>query len=208
MEQIENYGFEDYSNTGGEEIPIDEDTTGYLHAFDWDNDVGNELTCYVMHDDKCFEVEYRCQDLTREGYYSSCSQQQQDALISFVKAFRFHEPAAEGNVFLRVIHNLGVGGCIVFGVAILIFIGMPVAMAVGGMMGSGEEEEDPAKAGQPLRSSDLHEEMNRERKQHGETELPSINTVQGTSTNTLARRDKSWKSVPDFFIQLIRGRRE
>ena len=205
--EIEFYGFDDYSNTGGEKFQIDDETKANLFLYDWDHDIDNSMNCYVMHGDKCYDVTYQYQDKTRKEYYNSCTKHQQDELMEFITGFQYHAPpAASGNVFARTIRGLGVSGCVVFGLAILIFVGMPVAMAIGGVMGSGEE--DNAKAGQPLRSSDLHEQMNRERREKGEAELPSINTVQGTSTNNLARRDHSWSSVPDFFVKLVRGNKK
>ena len=35
----------------------------------------------------------------------------------------------------------------------------------------------------------------------------SINPSMGLSSNTLCRKDKSWGSVPDFFIKLFRGKK-
>jgi hypothetical protein len=55
-----------------------------------------------------------------------------------------------------------------------------------------------------ISSKDLHDSMNRERAAKGESSMPSINTVQGISSNNLARRDHSWSSVPDFFIKMFR----
>ena len=237
--EVEYYGFEDYSSSGGEEFEIDGDTTAYLHVFDWDHSVDNSLNCYVMRDGMCYEVSYRCRDKTKsrsgEAYYSSCSPGQQKELMAFIRSFEFHDPAPlEGNVFVRLFRSLGVGGCVVFGAAILIFVGMPVAMGLGGLSGGRKagaagDAEGAGTAGEgtggdtgsgtagaagaagdpgedrPIRSSDLHAEMNRERERRGEESLPSINTVQGTSTNTLARRDHSWSSVPDFFVKLARS---
>ena len=55
-------------------------------------------------------------------------------------------------------------------------------------------------------SKDLHEKLNEERKAEGKYSIPAINSGQ-TSTNTYARKDKSWNSVPDFFYKLIKGRK-
>lgn len=54
-------------------------------------------------------------------------------------------------------------------------------------------------------SRKLHEEMNQERKQEGQNSVQAINTIGGVSTNNLARKDKSWNSVPDFFIKMVKG---
>lgn len=59
-----------------------------------------------------------------------------------------------------------------------------------------------------ITSKDLHEQMNRENAKDGKTTIPAINATMGTSTNNLARRDKSWNSVPDFFAQMIKGRKD
>ena len=50
-----------------------------------------------------------------------------------------------------------------------------------------------------VNSSKLHEEVNRELKEKGKSSIEAINTIGGVSTNNLARKDKSWNSVPDFF---------
>ena len=54
-------------------------------------------------------------------------------------------------------------------------------------------------------SKDLHEKLNEERKAEGKYSIPAINSGQ-TSTNTYARKDKSWSSVPDFFYKMIKGK--
>ena len=58
-----------------------------------------------------------------------------------------------------------------------------------------------------INSSKLHEEVNQELKQKGKSSIEAINTIGGVSTNNLARKDKSWNSVPDFFYKLIKGRK-
>ena len=58
-----------------------------------------------------------------------------------------------------------------------------------------------------ISSSKLHEEVNQELKQKGKSSIEAINTIGGVSTNNLARKDKSWNSVPDFFYKLIKGRK-
>ena len=49
----------------------------------------------------------------------------------------------------------------------------------------------------------LGEEVDKER---GE-KLPRVNALNG-SANTYARRDKSWSSLPDFVVKLIKGWRK
>ena len=56
-----------------------------------------------------------------------------------------------------------------------------------------------------ISSEYLHEKVNEERKREGKTTVQAINTIGGTSTNNLARKDKSWSSVPDFFIKMCKG---
>ena len=53
-------------------------------------------------------------------------------------------------------------------------------------------------------SRNLHEEWTKERENQGLKKMPAINNASGTSTGNLARMDKSWKSAPDFFRQMIR----
>ena len=57
-----------------------------------------------------------------------------------------------------------------------------------------------------ITSSSLHKEVNEERKRAGKESIPAINNFGGTSTNNLARKDKSWSSVPDFFAKLAKGK--
>ena len=45
-----------------------------------------------------------------------------------------------------------------------------------------------------------------ERKRHGKSGIEAINTYGGVSTNNLARKDKSWNSVPDFFIKMKKNK--
>ena len=52
-------------------------------------------------------------------------------------------------------------------------------------------------------SKSLTEEMNEERIRQGKDELPEINPLRG-GTSTLARKDKSWSSVPDFLQRFSR----
>ena len=59
-----------------------------------------------------------------------------------------------------------------------------------------------------LSSSNLHEEWNEERAKKGLKEMPAINPKGAGSTNTYCQSDKSWKSAPDFFKQMIKGGKE
>ena len=58
-----------------------------------------------------------------------------------------------------------------------------------------------------LSSQNLHAELNEERIEKGLNEIPAVNGVKG-STNTYCRMDKSWKSAPDFFKQMIKNKNE
>lgn len=55
-----------------------------------------------------------------------------------------------------------------------------------------------------LSSSNLHEEWNEERREKGLKEMPAVNPKGAGSTSTYGRMDKSWKSAPDFFRQMIK----
>ena len=52
-------------------------------------------------------------------------------------------------------------------------------------------------------SASLTKEMNEERVMEGKESLPEVNPMRG-DTSTIARKDKSWKSVPDFFAKLFK----
>ena len=47
------------------------------------------------------------------------------------------------------------------------------------------------------------QEDKEERALKGKPPLPAINPLRG-GTSTIARKDKSWKSVPDFFAKLLK----
>ena len=184
--------------------PIDEtilkegDTNVGVYREDWSHEYGNGLYFTIYHGDESYLVEYVCQRTDKRKYYDSCSEEQEDEIVSFIKTFDYHRPANEdvGNAFQRLYANFGVGGIVVLGLTILIFIGFPIAFAIGSLSGG--------KGDKVISSKDLHEDMNRERAAKGEDNIPAINTVQGASTSNLARRDHSWSSVPDFFIKMFR----
>ena len=54
-----------------------------------------------------------------------------------------------------------------------------------------------------INSSTIQNELNEDRKRKGLHELPPVNPING-GTSTLARKDKSWNSVPDFFRKLFK----
>ena len=45
----------------------------------------------------------------------------------------------------------------------------------------------------------LHEEFNEERKRDGLFSMPPSNGI-----SRIARKDKSWSSIPDFFLKLMK----
>ena len=181
-------------------INVDPSTEVEINTYDWNTDDSNELYCMIQHDGESYVVEYKCKQKNKENYYSSCSKEQQSDILAFIKTFDYHRPVqAGGNIFSRLHHNYGTGGCIVLLLTLLIFISLPIAIGISSAIGSKGGDDDAV-----ISSRDLHESMNRERKAKGESSLPSINNVQGISSNNLARRDHSWSSVPDFFIKLFR----
>ena len=55
-----------------------------------------------------------------------------------------------------------------------------------------------------ITSNSLRNEMNAERRSMGLEDMPEINNTCCISTGNLARKDKSFSSVPDFFIKLFK----
>jgi len=193
------YGLGESDNYPIDETVLEEgDTVVGVYRQDWDHEYGNGLYFTIYHGDESYLVEYVCQRTDKVKYYDSCSKEQEDAMISFIKTFDYHRPANEdaGNAFQRLYANFGLGGIVVLLLTVLFFIGFPIAFAIGSLTGS--------KSDKVISSKALHAEMNRERATKGEESIPAINAVQGASTNNLARRDHSWSSVPDFFIKLFR----
>ena len=50
----------------------------------------------------------------------------------------------------------------------------------------------------------LHSEVNKDLKKEGKPTISAINTYGGVSTNNLARKDKSWSNVPNFFVKMFK----
>ena len=185
-----------------ETFSIDEDTTGGITRYDWDHGYDNSMDFTVFHGDETYTVQYQCQETDKNNYYDSCSKKQEEEIMAFVETFDYHRPdGMDLNVFQRLYRNLGVGGLIVLALALLFFVGVPIVLAISGVTMHDSNKDD---ADRVISSKDLHASMNREREASGDASLPSINTVAGVSTNSLARKDKSWSSVPDFFIKMIR----
>ena len=198
------YGL-DSSDVNGEDeiINLDSSTECRISRWNWEHSSSNMLDFVIIHDGERYSIQYQCQETDRNNYFSSCSKAQEEELLSFVKSFDYHRPANEdiGNVFVRLYRNMGVGGLIVLCLTLLIFVGFPLGAVIGSFFVSGKEETEQETS---ISSRELHESMNREREARGETSMPQINTVTGVSSNSLARRDHSWGSVPDFFIKMFR----
>ena len=93
----------------------------------------------------------------------------------------------------------------------LLFVAAFIALIIGiSIIVDGNKAVANTKTGHPddeiVDSKMLHKEMNHDRAKEGKPSIPAINTYGGVSTNNLARRDKSWSSVPDFFVKL--GKKE
>ena len=183
-------------------IQLDDSTKVTIDHYDSGHDRYNTLSCKIQHDGETYVLDYSCKETDKKNYYSSCSEAQEEEIVAFIKTFDYHRPdGSDLSIFQKLYRNLGMGGLVLLLLTLLIFIGVPIAIAIGGALtGTGRDED----ISEPVGSKDLHEAMNRERKAKGETTIPSINNVQGASSNTLARRDHSWSSVPDFFIKLFR----
>ena len=181
-------------------IPIDKSTEVRINRYDWDNSYDNSMNFLILHDNEAYTIEYQCAETNKSHYYDSCSKEQEDEIVAFIKTFEFHRPdGSDKNVLQRLYHNYGTSGMVVLILSVLFFVGVPIAIAVSGFSGFNSKDDETV-----ITSRDLHDSMNRERKAKGETTLPSVNNVQGLSSNNLARRDHSWSSVPDFFIKLFR----
>ena len=204
LEEAENYPID-------ETIHIDNDTEVGIWRNDWDHSYENGLYFTVLHGKECYLASYQCQETDKDKYYDSCSKSQENEMMTFIKSFDYHRPDGSDMSMLKRLHsNFGTGGFIVLVLALLFFIGIPVAFGIGSLLGGKEKKDDAADEATDeenetvISSKDLHASMNRERAAKGEDNIPAINTVQGASTSNLARRDHSWSSVPDFFIKLFR----
>lgn len=54
-----------------------------------------------------------------------------------------------------------------------------------------------------ISSDSIQKELNESRRKKGLSEIPAINP-RGAGTSTLARKDKSWSNILDFFCKLIK----
>ena len=123
-----------------ETIEIDDETTLRMDVYDVRNDQYNDLTCELIHGKQNYSISYQCRIKGEEPYYSSCSKEQQEELIAFVRSFQYHEsPDIEGNFFTLLYMNLGVGGLMLLCVVLLIFMGVPLAVAFAGLHAAVDE---------------------------------------------------------------------
>ena len=115
----------------------------------------------------------------------------------------------EGIVIIAVAVLAGIGSFVFMGLdtpvfLVLLFIAM---LGVGiSVLIDGNRAINRSKASRTddeiINSRKLHEEVNKELKKQGKSGIEAINTIGGVSTNNLARKDKSWSSVPDFFYKM------
>ena len=188
---------------GEEKIPVGDGWEGWIYRSDDDHSYYNRLYGAMKYDGDNIEIEYFCRYTDKGYYYDSCSEEQGEELVEFMRTFEHRGPPLEGNLLKRLWQNIGLGGLLMIGPIILIIIGIPVAIMVSSIVGSGENK---GNRGEPVSSRQLHAKMNEERCKQGEGSIPAINNMGGVSTNNLARRDKSWNSVPDFFIKMFRNK--
>ena len=107
--------------------------------------------------------------------------------------------------FLVMFFFLGLDTPILLFFVALIVLGIGISVVV-----DGNKAVTKSKSSRPddaiVDSKTLHKEMNEERKRHGKSGMEAINTIGGVSTNNLARKDKSWNSLPDFFIKMAKNK--
>ena len=83
---------------------------------------------------------------------------------------------------------------IIFFLIIIVLIGASIGAFI-----SRKEKNDKI-----ITSKGLLDEVNRENQRKGNAEIPQVNPAAGISTNSIALKDKSWDSVPDFFAKLFK----
>ncbi len=82
---------------------------------------------------------------------------------------------------------------------IMIFIAITVIAMVYFYFNRPKEDSDNT----VVTSKVLQKKVNNERQRRGLYNVPEINNAAGANTGNLARKDKSFSSVFDFFIQLF-----
>ena len=120
----------------------------------------------------------------------------------------------EGIVIIAVAVLAGIGSFVFMGLdtPVFLFLLFIAMLGVGiSFLIDGNRAINRSKASRThdeiINSTKLHEEVNQELKKQGKSGIEAINTIGGVSTNNLARKDKSWNSVPDFFYKMIKGKR-
>ena len=120
----------------------------------------------------------------------------------------------EGFIIITVAVLAGIGAFVFMGletplfliVVFIVMLGIGISVLVDGNRAINKSNASRTD-NEVINSSKLHEEVNQELKQKGKSSIEAINTIGGVSTNNLARKDKSWNSVPDFFYKMIKGKR-
>ena len=120
----------------------------------------------------------------------------------------------EGFIIITVAVLAGIGAFVFMGLdtplllvlLFLVMLGIGISVLVDGNRAINKSNASRTD-NEVINSSKLHEEVNQELKQEGKSSIEAINTIGGVSTNNLARKDKSWNSVPDFFYKMIKGKR-
>ena len=120
----------------------------------------------------------------------------------------------EGMVIIAVAIIAGIGAFVFMGLdtplllvlLLIMMLGIGISVLVDGSRAI--DKSDTSRTDHEIvNSSKLHEEVNQELKKKGKSGIEAINTIGGVSTNNLARKDKSWNSVPDFFYKMIKGKK-
>lgn len=120
----------------------------------------------------------------------------------------------EGMVIIAVAIIAGIGAFVFMGLdtplllvlLLIMMLGIGISVLVDGNRAI--DKSDTSRTDHEIvNSSKLHEEVNQELKKKGKSGIAAINTIGGVSTNNLARKDKSWNSVPDFFYKMIKGKK-
>ena len=121
----------------------------------------------------------------------------------------------EGIIIIAMVVLAGIGAFVFMGLdtplllvlLFLVMLGIGISVLVDGNRAINRTNASRTDS-EIVTSSKLHEEVNRELKEKGKSSIEAINTIGGVSTNNLARKDKSWNSVPDFFYKMIKGKRQ
>ena len=224
-ETIRIYGSSHGIPSGDDNIKIDENTIIEHWKDEEDEDFrphgySDDYYLAIFHKNTEYSLYYKCRVKGRENYFDSYRPEGRAEILEFAKSFRFDDSIRQEPMsFKEIIRDpYAIASIVIMALTVIVFLGMPIAMAIGGIMVSRDErkgEKDSTgqtaagsgisnRSDAPISSRDLHADMNRERQSKGDSSLPPINTAQGVSTNTLARKDKSWSSVPDFFIKMFR----